>query len=405
MSGNHISAIKQESFNDDSISSMEQEMKPMEIRDSISDSSSSHQPYCNKIKLLSFAVFLLSLVLAVDIFDKYQHKLQKHDSFSRSSYNQDNGEETLTTATNEMNDDDARKYTILPKKIYSVIGLEDSGTTFTTSILQKALHLKATRQGSFPCGNTRCNEKDEVQVQHFSLPWGSVCQGKTETVDVVLPSACTRTHVRQDTILQCSQMTQDVWGFESNTSRPIKYPSRYNLDIVKHKEWYERQGVEQYFILVVRDQSISATARSKGHCTNPILLKQEEEAGTEILVEAINKYFLEKDEQVTKHTFPTWAAEQFQINAAKVEAAKNKKNGHRQLSLLPFKNNVVLVSYESLMKLGPVYVQMLYDTLGIETDYMPQIKDGNQKYVTKPVEDKKKSKNAGNTKVFGKGHV
>lgn len=386
--------MEQESLNDDSISSMEQEMKPMEIRDSISDSSSFHQPYCNKSRLLSFAVFFLTLVLAVDVFDKYQHKkLQKQDSVP------------LMTSTTDDQKDDSRTHTILPKTIYSVIGLEDSGTSFTASILQKALRLKAIRQGSFPCGNTRCNENDEVQVQHFSLPWGSVCQGKTETVDVVLPSACTRTHVRQDTILQCSQITQDIWGFESNTSRPIKYPARYNLDIVKHKEWYEQQGVEQYFILVIRDQSISATARSKGHCTIPKFLKQEEDAGTEILVQAINKYFLEKDEQVTKHTLPTWAAEKFQINAAKVAAAKKKPNGHRQLSLLPFKNNVVLVSYESLMKLGPVYVQMLYDTLGIETDYMPQIMDGNQKYVTKPVENKKKSETKGKTKLFGKGHV
>lgn len=399
MSSNHISDMKQESFNDDSISSMEQEMKPMEIRDSINDSSSSHQPYCNRVRFLSFAVILLSLILAVDIFDKYQHKLQQRDSISLS-FNQENDDETLLAISDSQNENDSKTYTILPKKIYSVIGLEDSGTSFTSTILQKALGLKAIRQGSFPCGNTRCNENDDVQVQHFSLPWGSVCQGHTETVDVVLPSACTRTHVRQDTILQCSQMTKNIWGFESNTSRPIKYPGRYNLDIIRHKEWYEAQGVEQYFILVIRDQSISATARSKGHCTNSNFLQQEEEAGTEILINAINKYFLESNEKLTKHTFPTWAAEQFQIDASKVQAVKKKTNGHRQLSLLPFKNNVVLVSYESLMKLGPVYVQMLYDTLGIETDYMPQIKDGNQKYVTKPVDDKKKTKTA-----FGKGHL
>lgn len=48
---------------------------------------------------------------------------------------------------------------------------------------------------------------------------------------------------------------------------------------------------------------------------------------------------------------------------------------------LPHGNNVFLVSYESLMRLQDVYVTMLYEALGIESDYMPQVCDGNKRYV------------------------
>ena len=49
-------------------------------------------------------------------------------------------------------------------------------------------------------------------------------------------------------------------------------------------------------------------------------------------------------------------------------------------SLIPSKNNVVLVSYESMMKLKGDYVKQLYEQLGIESDHIPVFKDGNAKY-------------------------
>lgn len=44
-------------------------------------------------------------------------------------------------------------------------------------------------------------------------------------------------------------------------------------------------------------------------------------------------------------------------------------------------NNVVVVSYESLMKLKGVYIQLLYKALGIESNYVPEFRDGNEKYI------------------------
>ena len=65
------------------------------------------------------------------------------------------------------------------------------------------------------------------------------------------------------------------------------YPERYNLDIVASKEWYESKGVEQVFVIVLRDQTISAESRNE-HCPNKLLKEQEEAVGTDIIIRAIN---------------------------------------------------------------------------------------------------------------------
>ena len=44
-------------------------------------------------------------------------------------------------------------------------------------------------------------------------------------------------------------------------------------------------------------------------------------------------------------------------------------------------NGFVLLSYETLISLGDTYIQMLYETLGIQSDYLPEFRDGNLKYV------------------------
>jgi hypothetical protein len=266
-------------------------------------------------------------------------------------------------------------FSILPKRIYSVIGLEDSGTQFVAGIIKDALKIETYREGSNPCKRNGikapCREDLDVQVQHFSLPWGAFCTPNRETpiVDVVLPSQCSRDQKENQEIDQCDAMTKELWGFEMNGSR-TKYPPRYNLDIISHKEWYDSHGVEQFIIIVIRDEDISASARRK-HCPNPELLKQEEEVGTDIIVDAINAYILKEGERkVTRETYKFWHADSFQ----------NNHHG-RKLSALPFGNNVVLVSYESLVKLEGTYIKMLYNVLGIESDYVPDIKNGNSKYV------------------------
>jgi hypothetical protein len=294
------------------------------------------------------------------------------------------------TTTNSTDDFPATKNPapslspLLPKRIYSVIGLEDSGTQFVSRLIRDALGISQYREGSFPCFNSRtkrnqCSESLDVQVQHFSLPWGSTCQANPNppVVDVVLPSQCTRTQRTDQERDECREMVNSIWGFEKNDKRAIKYPARYQLDIVSHKSWYDAQGVEQFFVIVVRDQKISFVARTK-HCSNPKLRQEEEDVGTDIIVDAINTFILNKNssshQNVTRETYQYWAAQQFQY----------QHGGHkhrRKLSALPFGNNVVVVSYESLVKLGKTYVEMLYEVLGIDSDYFPEILNSNEKYV------------------------
>jgi hypothetical protein len=57
------------------------------------------------------------------------------------------------------------------------------------------------------------------------------------------------------------------------------------------------------------------------------------------------------------------------------------ENADALSSFMPSKNRVVLVSYESLMTIQAPYVKMLFKQLGIESEYMPTMKDGNAKYV------------------------
>ena len=147
-------------------------------------------------------------------------------------------------------------YSILPKKIYSVIGLESSGTQFVSKLIEDALHTGPYREGSRPCIETcndktpkcenmkqiseqhSCNESSDILVQHFSLPWGGSCHlhPHPPIVDVILPSQCTRDQVNQTEIEECNAMTKDIWGMELN-GKPFQYPARYQLDIPANKKW------------------------------------------------------------------------------------------------------------------------------------------------------------------------
>mmetsp|Transcript_8113 Transcript_8113/g.15275 ORF Transcript_8113/g.15275 Transcript_8113/m.15275 type:complete len:455 (-) Transcript_8113:1075-2439(-) len=274
-------------------------------------------------------------------------------------------------------------FSLLPKRIYSVIGLEDSGTQFVSRLIRDALGIPQYREGSFSCrrskGRSSCPEHAEVQVQHFSLPWGSTCQANPNppVVDVVLPSQCTRLQTTNQERVECKEMVKNIWGFEKDDKQAIKYPARYQLDIVSHKAWYDAQSVEQFFVIVVRDQKISYVARTK-HCSDPILKQEEEDVGTDIIVDAINTFILKNNNgnhhNVTRETYQYWAAQQYQ----------NQYSEHktrRKLSALPFGNNVAVVSYESLVKLGNTYIEMLYEVLGIDSNYFPEILNSNAKYV------------------------
>jgi len=99
--------------------------------------------------------------------------------------------------------------------------------------------------------------------------------------------------------------------------------------------------------------------------------------------------------KVTRENYHFWHDETFGVrrkrhlrNLRRLNDNTNhdiNRNHHEERKLamesLPMGNNVVLVSYETLMLLKDPYVDVLYQSLGIESNHRPHIKDGNTKYV------------------------
>lgn len=361
--------------------------------------ANGHHEHSSRLSLSYLKLAALAILFGAFLFTaRDNYRLRSGDDYALSSDWSDRD-------AYDDADDDAEgtraepSYSILPKKIYSVIGLESSGTQFVSKIIENALDLpRPYREGSAPCRVTKCadesdqscslmnhivgighacTESGDVQVQHFSLPWGGSCHQHPDppVVDVVLPPQCTRDHHDNPTeVEECNAMAMDTWGFKLN-GKAMKYPIRYQLDIVKNKEWYARQGVEQVFVIVVRDQKISNAARDK-HCKDPILRQQEEDIGTNLIINAINTYILRDDTNVTNKTLNYWVAKQYQQ-----KDRHDRSLRQRMLGALPSKGGVVVVSYESLVKLGDTYVKMLYEALGIESTFVPDVRDSNEKYL------------------------
>jgi len=284
-------------------------------------------------------------------------------------------------------------YSVLPRTVYSVIGLEASGTRFVSSIIQNAVNKGPYREGSFPCNVRNCKEDSDVQVQHFSLPWGGECQQRPPpVVDVVLPPQCTRNQTDSTEKEECGAMASELWGIELD-GRAMIYPTRYMLDIVSQIKFYQEKGVDQRFIIVLRDEDVSFKAR-KGHCNNVEWRKQEEKVGTDIIIHAINTFInaKRKEEFLTRKTFSHWVAKNFQPGESNHDDSRRRLES---LQLNEGSNKVVLVSYESLMKIGKTYVELLYQSLGISSDFIPTFKNGNTKYLNQSSPENSLERNAG----------
>jgi len=111
-----------------------------------------------------------------------------------------------------------------------------------------------------------------------------------------------------------------------------------------------------------------------------MLATEEDGVATDIINQAIQNFILEEiGEQITKRKDNTllW-------DPTKVQLVNNENdNASEELlatSLLPSRNNVLLVSYETLMTLQGSYTKQIYEALGIESDHIPMFRDGNSKY-------------------------
>lgn len=408
-SSNHDIVSNQLSFDDDC------EMIPINHGGTSSSNKSLCHDHRPRYEIYTILILSISLLLALSKISQQRADIKYliDETGKLNKFSVEVNENPSTFDEAQLKSDTTmkpKKYSIIPEKIYTVIGLESSGTQFMSSILTKALGLEHYREGSFPC-NRNCDEYATVQVQHFSLPWGSTCDShpNPKVVDVVLPSQCTRQKSDSFEISQCDEMAKDLWGFKTNRDE-LHYPDRYQLDIVSHKDWYDLHGVQQYIILVIRDSTISSTARSRDHCGDSKLLEREEEIGTQIIARAINKYILEaEDEKASEEKLPMWTTEKYKNQRNyydpegyysyeadddftkdeigydeemnDIDEFNDDDQWRRSLGALPTKNNVVVVSYEALLKLKGTYLKTVYSALDIQSDYIPSFKDGNSKYI------------------------
>ena len=88
---------------------------------------------------------------------------------------------------------------ILPDRLFTVFGLEASGTSLLARILSGALNVPG--RDNFLPENENCirefgrgtnNTKLYYEVQHISLPWGSTCDeyGNIVSIDIIPPECC-----------------------------------------------------------------------------------------------------------------------------------------------------------------------------------------------------------------------
>jgi len=322
-------------------------------------------------------------------FDKFPHNATNDGGFSNSSAGEDRTNDVRVHQEDALETFSASEsYTILPEKVYTVIGKESSGTHFVTRIVRDALGLFGFREGNF---FQQGKDRDgPVRVQHLSLPQNAWCDGRNELniLDVIYPPQCTESGVRwsnekeRKECLNMKSRGQDILQRFPNEPK-IAYPYRYFLNITSHKHWYETHGTEQYIIIVVRDKDFSLKSKIKNHCSDADFARKEDRMATRIINDAIRTFLLEEREETTDLAATTGTQDDGEEDLLWDQMKfldGEGDDGFLYSSLIPARNNVVLVSYEAMMKMEGDYVRQLYKALGIKSDHIPVFKDGNAKY-------------------------
>lgn len=297
---------------------------------------------------------------------------------------------------------------VYPDKLFTVVGLESSGTCFLAETIRNALRLSmiGNIETEEPIGEGYSNHYLDdktyrfTEVQHVSLPFGVFCSEKrVNIIPVVFPGICTKTlreHAHLSAIRNSAVLKQDAHRSQPLTGLQIPanpfenhdinnkvfgryripnsnradmlqqcknsigsnftYPTRYLLNITSHLQLYESQGVDARVVIIMRDMSISRRARYR-HCSNNDLLLQEEEIGKKIIQETVEKYI----------GAPYWTND-------------NPPN-RRKLMETSSDGKVILVSYELLNQLQFGYLSLIYKKLGIDSMFSPLFKDGNEKHL------------------------
>lgn len=163
----------------------------------------------------------------------------------------------------------------------------------------------------------------------------------------------------------------------------IKYPPRFFLNITAQKLWYDAHGTKHVVVIVVRDENKSFASRIRKHCDVIELAREEEQIATGILNDVIRTFFLQGKARRRLGQNTADLIEEHLLWDP-ITALQNisaiKKDDIMYSSPIPFKNNIVLVSYEAMIRDRKDYIKELYKVLGIESNYIPVFQDGNAKY-------------------------
>ena len=201
-------------------------------------------------------------------------------------------------------------------KFIFVIGHESSGNRLAAETVARATGF------DFDDGESRLNEQGYVHstyLHHIVQQWWDD------------PSRIVCDHSRI-TRRSLPHGGRDDSLLKQFTDHPLA--DRHFPDPVPFAKALEKAGYDVYFVLTVRDQWIAKLSK------------------------------------IREHTFADWPT-------AEEEMEKAREIMNRIIQEIA---RVFIFSYESLMYLGAPYAQVLYQFLGVESDYVPELRDANPKY-------------------------
>ena len=186
------------------------------------------------------------------------------------------------------------KSTLLPKRLFVVVGLESSGTKFVSERIASLLGIddvgERTAHGRISFGR--------AEIQHFSLPWGSICtqhnlnkEDNGGIIPFVPPRECGTSRNKNDHSLFLPEHRDQPISQCPSLGLPdlVEVPPRFLVNITSHVHWYEERGVQVTAVIVSRDRNVVRASASKAHCTDKATHEAEIESGERIIRDAIEK--------------------------------------------------------------------------------------------------------------------
>ena len=304
-------------------------------------------------------------------------------------------------------------------RLVTVVGLESSGTTFVATTIAKALGYTKTNSKdlfhnmlTIEIPSTSANDdfttttppRTTTWVQHVSLPSGFFREHQEgferrfelpPTVPVIVPDECKipgrypyqplqAVEVRSPQNIVASG-SRNVRSSSSGNrmKRPaytktcrevlhmdylMEYPKRYFVNLTSHVRWYQDRHVDATVVVVVRDQSLHFRGILKTHCTNATAAQEQFLHGRYLIEEAMTQLQQPHRQRPIRDPY-------HQTNEqGEVELQQFTNYDH---------NELIVVSYETLMTLQEAYLFDLYEQLGmLDATYIPEFVDGNAKYVS-----------------------